>query len=379
MHTTVETYAAARGASPPRYLKARLLAEGLRVGFDLAAAAVKTPTRVRSGSCGGLDVVLPGGTYVNCPVHEPFAARSSLLLTQTRAGFTLSDKSAGWSIPVTVPPEPAYYGRTTDDGIPLRRLGQLCSDRLGIGLTNICTFWRTRSKRCKFCSIGLNVRSEQSAKSLQQIVDVAAAAFSDPVAAARHVLLGGGTPEGPDAGAGAIASAAEALKERWDHPIYAMLAPPEDLAWLDELQRCGVDEIGINIELWSERAAERFVPGKHAAIGRARYLRTLERAVDLFGPVNTRSIMVVGLEPFASTIAGVEELARRGVMPILSPLRPLAGTQLEHHPPLAADALERLTDAAAEVAARHGMPLGPTCLACQANTLTADHPLHRTY
>lgn len=40
----------------------------------------KPALRVRSGSCGGVDLILPDGTHVNCPVNEPFARRSSLTL-----------------------------------------------------------------------------------------------------------------------------------------------------------------------------------------------------------------------------------------------------------------------------------------------------------
>ncbi len=365
-------------------LKTAILAEGLRVtesARPVLAYAAKPMLRVRSGSCGGLDVVLSDGTYVNCPVRERFAADSPLTLVADGGELVIHDTRARFpDVVAAALPTPAYYGLSATDGTPLHRTGQLCSDRLGVGLTNICTYYRSKSSRCRFCSIGHNVSDEQSTKRLGSILEAVAAAYTDPVVPARHLLLGGGTPDGTDAGALAMAETARAIKRQWSQPIYAMLAPPRDLAYLDILRDSGVEEVAMNVEVFSEGAATKFVPGKRAANPLSHYLAALERAVELFGPVHTRSITVVGLEDAEETLKGVELLARRGVMPILSPLRPLAGTQLENHPRFAADALWDLTLRATELAEAHGIPLGPTCIACQSNTLTAPgHPLYRFY
>lgn len=368
-------------------LKVDLLAEGLRVsrGAKQLVARAKPPLRVRSGACGGLDVVLRDGTYVNCPVREHFVAGSPYELVAHEDELYISGPGREGvddvaRLPVTLVPTPAYYSALGSDGTPLSRVAQLCSDRLGVGMTNICSFWRSRSRRCKYCSIGLNVRDEESNKRLDQILEATAAALEDPVAPARHVLLGGGTPEGPDAGAAAIARTAAAMKERWDVSIYAMIAPPSDLSYLDLLRSAGVDEIGLNVELFDREAAARYLPGKNAAIGLDASLHALEHAVEVFGPVSTRSIAIVGLEDEDSTVAGAETLASMGVMPILSPFRPLVGTELEHHPRFSGEKLWRVTEAAAEAAARHDMPLGPTCIPCQSNTLTMPgRPEYRDY
>ena len=154
----------------------------------------------------------------------------------------------------------------------------------------------------------------------------------------------------------------------------------KDLGHLELLADAGVDEIGMNIEVFTEQAARRHIPGKHAALPHDHYWRALARAVKLFGPVNTRSITVVGLESPQATVAGVERLASLGVLPILTPLRPLDGTPLHDHPRMPASELRELTDAAATAAARHDMPLGPVCIACQSNTLTVPgHPRYRLY
>lgn len=329
---------------------------------------MKPILRVRSGSCGGLDVVLPDGTWVNCPVREPFARVSSLRLI-SEGGQTLI---AGLErpVPVELVVAPAYYGDATSRGVQMLRVGQLCSDRVGVGMTNICTYFRSAKQRCRFCSIGHNVRDEMGTKNVDDVVETVLAALRDSAVPARHVLLGGGTPAGDDSGAKRIAEVAARLREQTHASIYVMIAPPRDLGYLDYLADAGVDEIGLNVEVFDEDSARRYIPGKHAAASFADYRRALKRCVDRFGPLNTRSITVVGLDPPASTVRGVRELAAMGVLPILSPLRRLARTPMEGAPALDAEELWNLTVTAAEAAAEFDVPLGPLCIACQSNTLT---------
>ena len=361
-------------------LKLRLLSEGLRVELTASDAVGARPAlRVRSGSCGGLDLILPDGTWVNAPIHERFARSSPIRLVSGRDGPEL-DLDEADRLPVRLVPPPAYYAQRSSNGVPLQEVGQLCSDRIGVGLTNACTFYRSRADRCRFCSIGMNTGTERGNKADDDIVEAILAALRDPVAPARHILLGGGTPNRDDAGAARIAALSRRIKLHTRAPIYAMLAPPRDLTHLSALIAAGVDEVGMNIEVFDEAAGRRYIPGKQAAMSREEHLRALERCVELFGPVRTRSIVVVGLEPVDDTIAGVARLASMGVLPILSPLRPLDGTLLQDHPRLSASEMWEVTQAAAEAADRFGVPLGPTCIACQSNTLTyPGHELYRLY
>ncbi|MDG4595145.1 MAG: radical SAM protein [Candidatus Contendobacter sp.] len=272
---------------------------------------------------------------------------------------------------------PDYYRQTSRNGEALSSIGQLCGDRLGIGLTNDCIYWRHPSERCKFCSIGLNLKTETRRKTFNDIIEVIDAALNDSVSPARHILLGGGTPSGPDAGALGIAQIARAIRMQWDVPIYAMIAAPLHNDVLYELHHAGVTELGMNIELFDRNVARELMPGKHQAIGLERYLEALALAAGIFGKYNARSIMIVGLESMESTLKGVDLLASIGVLPILSPFRPFAGTILGERSPPSFEFLWETLEAATEVAAKHDMPLGPLCIPCQGNTLTIpNHPAY---
>jgi hypothetical protein len=178
-----------------------------------------------------------------------------------------------------------------------------------------------------------------------------------------------------------MAEIARTAKRTWpDRRIYAMITPPEDLGVIAQMRDAGIDELGINLEIYDDRLADEMLPGKHREIGRRHYWAALEEAAAVFGPMDARSILIAGLEPIESTLRGVEELAARGVMPILSAFRPLDGTPLAGHPRQDANAMWELAHAAAEVAARYSLPIGPTCLACQGNCITPPtHPAYRRY
>lgn len=345
----------------------------------LIASHGKTPVRVRSGSCGGLDIILPGDVGVNVPVRETFVLTSPLRVDVIDERLVVHDRRSDSQTEVTPVPSPRF--QTNASAGSLARVGQVCFDRLGVGLTNRCAFWKGSDRRCKFCSIGLNRPDEDRDKGLADIADVIDVAFGDPQWPARHVLLGGGTLDGPDAGGRRMAEIARHAKRAWpDRSIYAMITPPSDLGVIAEMREAGIDELGINLELYDERRADEMLPGKHREIGRAHYWSALEETAAVFGPIAARSILIAGLEPVESTLLGVEALAARGVMPILSAFRPLDGTVLEGYSRPDPAAMWDLAHEAAAVAGRYGLPIGPTCLACQANCVTPPaHPAYRHY
>jgi len=357
-------------------LKFEILATGLRVS-DRAWRCIgqaKKPVRTRSGASGGLDVILPHDIHVNCPIKERFAQHSALLLDVsedglviTRGGQTLCDAQ--------LQPEPRYYSQTTSDGVPMRAIGQMCSgDRFCYGMTGPnCALWAI-DMRCKFCSIGLNRPHDAAQKTTTQLLETLEAAIEDPILPARHVLLGGGTVNLEDMGAVLAANLCSEIKARFAISCYVMISAPQKDEYIDLLRQSGADELGMNLEFYSDDAWQRFIPGKAARIGKKRYLQALEHAVKCFGPVNTRSILIAGLESGECTVAGAEMLASMGVMPIISPFRPLDGTELEATAGFDHRAYFDIYIEAHRRAMRYGIPMGPTCIACQNNTLALPLP-----
>ena len=352
------------------HLKVDLLIQGIRVthaGME-AVAESKPGLRTRSGVSGGIDLVLPGDVHANCTYTESYAGRSPYLLDCDSHGVRILREGVEVARPDLVR-RPAWYSLRTEDGTPMVRIGQQCSaDRLCIGMTLHCAFWR-RDLRCRYCSIGANVSREARVKTIWNIAEVVAAAVSDPVLPARHVLVGGGTPVGPDRGAHFAAEICAAIKREHDVSIYVMIVPPTDLDDLSRLHDAGADELGMNVELFSQQGLLDHAPGKARLIGHAYYYRALEHAVRLFGPVRTRTIAITGLEAPEETIRGAAFVASLGVMPILSPFRPLDGSDLTGRARMSAAEHLALHDSVATACAPLGIVPGPTCIACQNNTL----------
>lgn len=149
-----------------------------------------------------------------------------------------------------------------------------------------------------------------------------------------------------------------------------MIEPPSSLSKLKELYDSGVNEIGINIEIWDRKIAKRIMPGK-AETALDDYLEVLKYCRNLWSERGAvRSILLVGLEPIQNTLEAVRRLSELGVMPILSPFRPVPGTELENYPSV--DQVQQLTvwNQAKKICEEFDVPLGPTCIGCQNNTIT---------
>lgn len=357
-------------------IKFEILASGLRISDQTRhfIAHAKGPIRTRSGASGGLDIVLPHHIHVNSPVNERFASRSQLLL-DVDGGNLVIKRDQQTLCGVKLQPTPRYYALTTSNGMPMVKVGQLCSgDRFCYGMTGpYCVFWKTNS-RCKFCSIGLNKDHDAARKTVGQMLETLALAVEDPVMPAKHVLLGGGTPNVEDGGAVLAAELCKVIKKRFDLSCYVMICAPSENEYIDLLWEAGVDELGMNLEFYSDSAWRQFTPGKAKYIGKERYFEALEYAVSRFGPNNTRSILIVGLEDPEYTIEGAERLASMGVMPILSPFRPLDGTEMEDVRGFDHNAYFEIYTEVHTKAMHYGIPTGPTCIPCQNNTLALPLP-----
>lgn len=352
-------------------LKFSLLAQGMRIeqAALIAVENAKGIIRTRSGASGGLDIVLPNDIHVNVPIDEGFSAESEYSLV-SKEELLFIVRNGEIVSPVELQPVPQYYTATTTYGTPMVRIGQMCSgDRFCYGMTGpYCVLWETGDE-CRFCSIALNRKGDSARKTRDELMQALDAAISDSLIPARHVLIGGGTANLVDMGAVDAAEICALIKSKHDISCYVMICAPSDDRYIEELHTAGADELGMNIEFWSAEAWKRYIPGKHKWIGKGRYLSALKTAVSVFGPVNTRSLLVVGLESKENTLDGVAALASMGVMPILSPFRPLSGTAMENERGFTGEEYLRLYEEALEICSEYGIPVGPTCVACQNNTL----------
>lgn len=221
---------------------------------------------------------------------------------------------------------------------------------------------------CTFCNIPYDDPMKvYSLKSIEGSVEAVRRALEDPAQPARHVLISGGTPKPKDAGfqRELYRSVLDAFP---DVDVNTMMVPIAGVLDLAELRAHGVNELSINLEVFGRDRAREVARQKYNQ-GVPFYLNFVEEATNVLGPNTVRSMLLVGLEALEDTLAGVEAIAQRGGVPVLSPFRPDPVTPLRDTRPPSAEELRDVYLRARDIALRHGVALGPSCPPCSHNTL----------
>lgn len=362
----------AANLSMAQVLKLRLLAEGIRIA-PAAGAALREITSDRSltpadyASTSGLILELEDDVWVNTPISEynpNFVSDSHYVLDHDDDGFRVY--GAGLESVAKFWPPPTYHGGSTSFGM-LNNFVVTHGDRARLSPVRGCAM------TCEFCNIPyddpLDVYGTKPIDALLQAAHIAVTDLTQP---AHHFLVSGGTPKRPDF---------DFLREVYrrvliefpQNAVDIMMVPLPGLLDLPELDRLGLNELSINIELFSSERAAELMRHKHNQ-GTAFYLDFIEQAAEILGPGRVRSMLMVGLEPMDMTLAGVAAIVERGGVPVLSPFRPDPATPLRDEKPPSAAELEETYLRALDVAAEGGGALGPTCPPCTHNTLSFAVP-----
>lgn len=317
-------------------------------------------------STSGICVYTAEGVYMNVPFIEDFArfSRARFIFDSSKDTFAIDYH--GVTTPVCVVPVPAYHKQMYQDGeksLPYTNLGVTHTDRCRISPIEGCAWV------CTFCDLPFDFKYRM--KPPAELVNVLQIAKDDKLAPARHVLISGGTPR-PGDEAWIDQVYARVAKES-PLPVDVMMPPRKDIGYPAWLRSVGVNMVSINLEINDWQRARRITPNKTRLFGREYYLDYIEEAVKAFGVGFVQSLMVFGetIESTTSTLQGVEELAKRGCLPVLSPFRPDPKTPLGDKEPASFDQMRRVYFEALEICERSGTGVkpGPRCIPCQHNTV----------
>jgi radical SAM protein (TIGR04043 family) len=316
---------------------AELLAEVQSYGVK-----VEEVIEAREAGAGPADA---GMVYIDgSPVTFPFVSEFV-----EDSPFTIRRDDDGWALfrdgqrlaSAAIPPRPNYYELFTADGIPYWQIALLHLDSLASTVVQTCVYWGN-DDQCRFCAIERSLEAGRTipVKRPEQLAEVASAAVElDQVV---DVTLTTGTTRGPDKGALYVSRCAEAVKEATDLPVQVQFEPPDDLGVLDEVHARGVDTVGIHVETFDQAVLDRVAPAK-GRTGVEGYFRCWERAVELFGPGQVTTYVILGMGEDPQLTA---ELCRRavdiGVYPFIVPLRPIPGSLFENELPPAPDYVESM-------------------------------------
>ncbi len=362
-----------RTFTPTQELKFYIFANGIRV----TAAAKRAWARLYGGpmslseyaSTSGIALHTIDGVYMNAPFIESFTKGTKAVLRYGAVGFFITWGSL--SVPVTVIPVPAYHQKTfLMNGImqPYTNLGVTHTDRVRISPVGGCAW------RCRFCNIPYEQGAKYRLKPMEELLNVILLAVDDALAPARHVLISGGTPYAKD--------------ESWIDEVYAYIAANSpipvdvmmparaDMDYPAQLFEAGVNMVSINVEVIDPDRAKWVIPSKHKILGLPHYLDYIARCVEVFGVGRVQSLIVFGgsVEPLASSLLAVREVAIRGGIPVLSPFRPDASTPMGKLAPATEAEMRQMLDASIQICedAKTGVKPGPRCGPCAHNTDTFD-------
>ncbi len=334
---------------------------------DIQSMGIRVPPVIdgRKGGAGPAEgrAFLIDGIPVNAPISAAYVKSSPYVLQPLADRFLLM-KEGKETFPVEVVPEPRFYQLRTEQGIPFKQIALLHGkDCLASTVIQRCAHWRA-SERCTFCGTEISLKNGQTLaeKSPEQLAEVARIARDND--GVSHLVLTSGTGDPAGSEVLYLAQCTQAVKEASGLPVHVQFAPPNDLALLDELKNAGVDTVGIHIESFDPDTLERTAPAK-AAIGMKRYEQAWKKAVNLFGPGQVSSFLIVGLgEPPISVVRGSETLADLGVYPFVVPLRPIPGSQMANALPPAPDLMKRIYTAVAGVLQRKGLSARNSLAGC---------------
>lgn len=359
-------------------IKFSLFAYGARIS-NLALRELYTGRQtltMRDGIAGGIEIIIGKNIHVNVPIKESFSLLSPFLIDYSHIdGFFVICN--GQALPIEIVAQPTFMGIKSSQGMPMENIGQLFTDRLSIYPFRGCLYNREQGIGCRFCEVA-DFGQPQRTK-ITDIIELIELCQNKDDINMRHILLSGGVPAKQDWDY--YLEVVSAIRKITKIPLYQMIIPPSDLSFLDQLHQAGINEIGFNMEIFDPNSAIKILPGK-GKISRAKYFEAMDYAVKLWGndKQQVRSALIVGLEERAHTLAGVKAMAERGVMPILSPFRPVPLTPLAHYSPPELETMVTTWSESEEIVDKHNQVLGPTCIGCQNNTISMPYKeIYRYY
>lgn len=330
--------------------------------FGLRVQGQLSPRKGGAGPAEG-EAFLIEGIPVNLPIGSEYVSKSPYILRE-QEGQHLIFKDEKAVCLVHLIERPRFYYHSTEEGIPYTKIALLHGkDCLATSVIQTCTYWHSK-ERCRFCGIELSHRSGQTIKikTPDQLSEVSRKAKE--LDSIQHIVLTTGTVGPPGKEISYLIPCAAAIKKATGLPIHAQFCPPSNMDGLRELKDAGVDTAGIHIESFDFETLSQIAPAK-AAMGFERYKKAWKMAVEIFGPNQVSSFLIVGLgEKKDSIILGSKFLADLGVYPFVVPLRPIPGSIMENVLPPDPEEMKRIYEEVACILKRKGLSASRSLAGC---------------
>jgi biotin synthase-related radical SAM superfamily protein len=165
---------------------------------------------------------------------------------------------------------------------------------------------------CKFCPVPRLRGEVKSQERILQLVEEA-----ERTGRLRAIALTSGVERSPEDEARVAVQEVKALRERYDLPIGVSVYPSKTSS--EDLYAAGATEVKYNVETLSSPLFQKCCPDLSLPL----ILRSLEKAVDIFGRNKVTTNFIIGLGESDECVRfGASRLADMGVIPILRPISP---------------------------------------------------------
>ncbi|MDX8388270.1 MAG: DASS family sodium-coupled anion symporter [Ghiorsea sp.] len=311
--------------SNPGRTKLSLVSRGLALPNGLPEASRWLAQT--NGSESVLDLRLPSGHFCSVPVGQPYTEESGFAVESVK-GNRAQLICGGELETVELVQAPEFYKKLTRKG---SRMGSFASlhDRLLILQPFMgCGFFAQQSEACAYCQYDSMLNeAEPPLRDPLELVEVVLAALEEREV--DTVYLYNGFSPTDDVGLSRLLPVIALLRRHLGHRQIALeTVAPQDLTVIDALYAAGLDIFVCNLEVFENDKFVEICPGKEKQGGQVAIRKALDHARSIFRPGAVVSHLIVGLEPVASTIKGMESLVAKGIVPLLIPFRPLPGTPL---------------------------------------------------
>ncbi len=309
-------------------LRLDLTNQGVRISEDLLAAGfgllLEGPDAPE-----GIDLILPGGGWVNVSVAPGYARTSPYTLVGEPAGSVdtvlLRHRTRG-DIAVSLPPTARFRHQRTPTGVSCGDIGAIHGPWFVTSPIAPTADIRLDRPR-RFLGLPPSRPLTKRRWSVDEVVAAAEAAWAH--GGARLVHLEAGHLLAEDGGVAELGPYITALHRALPTLVSVNVLPPQDPAAVLELYRLGTDAISYHLLAWDEAAATAVAPLRARFVPHQRIREALLTAARIFPRGAVSTDLLVGLEPLAHLDEAVPTLCAEGIIPNLALFRPLPGAEAD--------------------------------------------------
>ncbi len=271
---------------------------------------------------------------------------------------------------------PSYYDTKTTQGNDMIKIGQIGGvDSMFFCYQNYCSHF-AKNKQCSFCNLVSTNKVYDSVlkkKNADEIGEVTQAAWSE--GSVNHVNITGGCFN-PRQEVEVVSSLMKSIREHtgFDKVPGVLLPSPAKGEAIDQYHETGIGALCYSMEIWDERTYKAICPGKAESTSHDEFVRSIEKAVEVFGEGNVYGVFVMGLEPKETFLEGVKTLSGLGANIVPFVWSPNPGSKLAgHRAPFAEWYADTITEAA-EIVHENKVPKGTEnhCYLCDGNSMLHD-------